>query len=91
MTTVETTVALSISPKGHTLEELETQIGEALQQAGKDLLVQACRVMGSPGAGRTHGAAPEQAAGPASTHPLRLDAVITLADVRSAGTLLLSP
>jgi len=45
MTTVETTVTLSISPKGHTLEELEPQIGEALQQAGKDLLVQACRIM----------------------------------------------
>ena len=42
MTTVETTVTISINPKELTLEGLEIQIGEALQQAGKDLLINAC-------------------------------------------------
>lgn len=42
MTTVETTVTISINRKGHSLEELEAQIGEALQLAGKDLLGRAC-------------------------------------------------
>ncbi len=41
----ETTVTISINQKGHTLEELEAQIGDALQQAGRDFLIQACQVM----------------------------------------------
>ncbi len=41
MTTVETAVTISISPEGHSLEELEAQIGQALRQAGQDLLAQA--------------------------------------------------
>jgi hypothetical protein len=45
MTTVETTVTLSISPKGVTLEELERDISQVLQDAGKQLMVQACRAM----------------------------------------------
>lgn len=47
MTIIETTVTISINQKGHTLEELEAQIGDALQQAGRDLLIQTCRVMES--------------------------------------------
>jgi hypothetical protein len=43
MTTVETTVTISINPKELTLEELEIQIGETLQQAGKELLINACK------------------------------------------------
>jgi len=45
MTTVETMITLSISPKGMSLEELESKIGRALQEAGIQLLVQACRAM----------------------------------------------
>lgn len=45
MTTVETTVTISINPKGLSLVELEAKIGDALQQSGKDLLVQACQVI----------------------------------------------
>jgi hypothetical protein len=43
MTTVKTTVTLSISEKSRSLEELEAQIGQALQKAGRELLTQACR------------------------------------------------
>lgn len=45
MTTVETTVALSINPEGHSLEELESLIGEALARAGRELLTQTCQRM----------------------------------------------
>jgi hypothetical protein len=43
MTIVETTVTLSISGKSRSLEELEAQIGQVLQAAGRQLLAQACR------------------------------------------------
>ncbi len=43
MTTVKTTVTLSISEKGQSLEELEAQIGQALHEAGRQLMTQACR------------------------------------------------
>lgn len=42
MTTVETTVTISINQESLTLEELEARIGEALQEAGRTLLAQAC-------------------------------------------------
>jgi hypothetical protein len=45
MTTAETTVSISINPKGQSLEELEAQIGQALQRAGRDLVAQACHQM----------------------------------------------
>jgi hypothetical protein len=45
MTTVETKVTLSISENGACLEELEGQIGSALQTAGKELLAQACQAI----------------------------------------------
>jgi hypothetical protein len=45
MTIVETTITLSINPKELTLEELEAQIGEALQHAGRDLFISACKVL----------------------------------------------
>jgi hypothetical protein len=45
MTIIETTVTMSINQKGLTLEEMEAQIGDALQQAGRDLLIQVCQVM----------------------------------------------
>jgi hypothetical protein len=45
MTTVETTVTISINQKSQSIEELEAQIGQALQQAGRELLGQACREM----------------------------------------------
>ena len=45
MTIIETTVTHSINLNGLTMEELEAQIGDALQQAGGDLLIQACQVM----------------------------------------------
>jgi hypothetical protein len=35
MTTVETTVTISISPEGKSLEALEAGIGQALQEAGR--------------------------------------------------------
>jgi len=43
MTIVETTVTVSINQEGDTLEELEAKIGEALQQAGRELLCEACQ------------------------------------------------
>lgn len=43
MTTVETTVTVSINQEGNTLEELEAKIGGALQQAGRELLREACQ------------------------------------------------
>jgi hypothetical protein len=45
MTTVETTVTLSINPKGMNLESIEDAIGHALQQAGQDLLKQTFHAM----------------------------------------------
>jgi hypothetical protein len=45
MTTVETTVTISINPKGMSLETIENSIGHALQQAGQVLLKQACYAM----------------------------------------------
>jgi hypothetical protein len=45
MTHVETKVTLSISPKGVSLQDLEREIGEALKQAGQQLLLQACQVL----------------------------------------------
>jgi hypothetical protein len=45
MTAVETTVTLSINPKGMTLEALEKEIGRILQQAGQELILRACQVM----------------------------------------------
>jgi len=42
MTTVETTVTISINEEGQSMEELEAQIGAMLQQAGRELLIQAC-------------------------------------------------
>lgn len=43
MTTVKTTVTISINEEGNTLEELEAIIGGALQQAGRELLCEACQ------------------------------------------------
>jgi hypothetical protein len=43
MTTVKTTVSLSINPGGMSLEALESRIGQALQEAGRRLLAEACR------------------------------------------------
>lgn len=45
MTHVETKVTLSINQNGMTLKELEQEIGETLQQAGQQLLLQACQVL----------------------------------------------
>lgn len=45
MTNVETKVTLSISEEGLTLEALSDQVGEALQEAGRELLTQACQVI----------------------------------------------
>ena len=45
MTTVQTAVTITISPDGITLEATEAVIGAALQQAGRELLSEACRVM----------------------------------------------
>jgi hypothetical protein len=45
MATVTTTVALSMSPEGMSLEALEAEIGQALQRAGQELLVQACHTL----------------------------------------------
>ncbi|MGB2894913.1 MAG: UPF0236 family protein, partial [Anaerolineales bacterium] len=45
MTTVETTVNIIINPEEQSLEELEAQIGQALQRAGQQLLTQACQQM----------------------------------------------
>lgn len=45
MTTVQTTVSISISPEGMSLEAMEAAIGTALQQAGRLLLAEACGVM----------------------------------------------
>jgi len=45
MTTVKTTVTIGISPDGMTLEAAEAAIGAELHQVGRQLLVQACRVM----------------------------------------------
>ena len=45
MTNVETKVTLSIKPNGMTLEELEKEIGQVLQHAGQQLLLQACQAM----------------------------------------------
>jgi hypothetical protein len=44
MTHVETKVTLSINQNGMTLKELE-QNGKTLQQAGQQLLLQACQVL----------------------------------------------
>ena len=43
MPAVETTVTVSIYPEGMTLEALEAQIAQAVQQAGRQLLVLACQ------------------------------------------------
>jgi hypothetical protein len=45
MTHVETKVTLSINQNGMTLKELEQEIGKTLQQAGQQLLLQACQVL----------------------------------------------
>lgn len=45
MTIVETTVTISINLMDFTLGGLEDHIGETLKEAGRDLLVQACKVM----------------------------------------------
>jgi hypothetical protein len=45
MTTVNTTVSISISPEGMSLEALELRIGQAIREAGRRLLSQACRAM----------------------------------------------
>jgi hypothetical protein len=45
MTIVETTVKLSIPPEGLNMEELEGQIAELLQQAGKELTRKGCEQM----------------------------------------------
>jgi hypothetical protein len=47
MTNVETKVTLSISDEGLTLEAVSDQIGAALQEAGRELLTQACQVIES--------------------------------------------
>ena len=43
MTTVETSVAICISPESMNLEALESQIAQALQQTGHKLLVRTCQ------------------------------------------------
>ena len=45
MTHVETKVTLSINQNGMNLKELEQEIGKTLQQAGQQLLLQACQVL----------------------------------------------
>jgi hypothetical protein len=45
MTHVETKVTLSINPNRMNLEELEQEIGKVLQQAGQELILQACQIM----------------------------------------------
>jgi len=45
MTHVETKVTVSINPNGMTLEEMEREIGQVLQQAGQQLVLQACQAM----------------------------------------------
>ncbi|MGA9532792.1 MAG: hypothetical protein WBR18_08770, partial [Anaerolineales bacterium] len=45
MTNVETKVTISINEDGLTLEALSDQIGVALQQAGKELLMQCCQAI----------------------------------------------
>lgn len=45
MTTVDTTVEISMNPNATNMEALEAEIGRALQQAGRDLLAEACRVL----------------------------------------------
>jgi hypothetical protein len=45
MTRVETKVTLSINPTCMKLEELEQEIGKVLQQAGQQLLLQACQAL----------------------------------------------
>jgi len=45
MTHVETKVSLSRSQNGMNLKELEQEIGKTLQQAGQQLLLQACQVL----------------------------------------------
>lgn len=45
MTCVETKVTLSINPNGMNLQDLEHEIGDALKQAGRQLLLQACQAL----------------------------------------------
>lgn len=45
MTPVKTKVSLIISPDGMNLEELEKEISKVLQQAGQQLLLQACQAL----------------------------------------------
>lgn len=45
MTTVETTVTITIPEKGMTLEDLESEIGQALKNAGQHLVAQVCQAM----------------------------------------------
>jgi hypothetical protein len=91
MTTVRTTVTSSINPIQMSMEKLEAQIGEALQQAGKHLLVQGQPGCGNPGAGRSLRAAPKQATGTASADLYRVDPAVSLVGAGCVGTVLLPP
>jgi hypothetical protein len=91
MITVRTTVTISIYSNQMNIEELEAQIGEALLQAGKPLLVRGQPGCGNPGVGRALRTAPEQAAGTAFADPFRVDPAISLAGGGCAGTVLLPP
>ena len=91
MTIIETTVTHSINLNGLTMEELEAQIGDALQQAGRDLLIQACQVMEAQVLEEHSELRRSKRRGTAPADPLRLDTAVSLADAGCAGTLLLSP
>ena len=91
MTTVRTTVTSSINPIQMSMEKLEAKIGEALQQAGKHLLVQGQPGCGNPGAGRSLRAAPKQATGTASADLYRVDPAVSLVGAGCVGTVLLLP
>lgn len=45
MTTVKTTVTITIPEKGMTLEDLVSEIGQALKNAGQHLVAQVCQAM----------------------------------------------
>jgi len=45
MPTVETAITVSIPDEGTTLEELEERVAQAMQEAGRELLLQACRIL----------------------------------------------
>src|SRR3990170_647729 len=92
MTTVETTVTISISPEGKSLEALEAGIGQGPSGGRAPVALGGLPghgggIAGAPG----RPIAPQQAAAVASAHPVWLDATDPLADARCGGRLLLPP